>query len=870
MPDTANSPSQVAGRRFSAPIILLALLILAYAAFFGAYTVQRHATLNTFAADLSYIDQPMWNTLHGRFLERTLGAIQAPRVAEHFEPVLLPLSLVYLVWDDVRAMLIIQSLALALGALPVFWIARRTFANHVRHAEWVALAFSLAFLLSPSLQAANVADFHADPLVVTPFLFAFWYGTERRWRPMWAWAILVMAGKENLPTLTGMLGLFFILSDPAFRAAWRPSVARRTFGDRLRCAFSGAANHGLGLLVVSVVWFAIATFVIVAPLARQYYGTNGPIYLASRYVFDGPGGWLPNALAALREPARLAYLGGLFGAVGWLALLAPEYLLLGLPVLVANTFSNFPGQYSGEQHYSAPLVPVFAIAAIYGARRLQRIVERQIPFRLTPYATNTAVVAILGVTWLVFSAGSAQVDRGWTPLARFFQWPAYTAHDATLDRLISQVPADAAVSATPAVHPHLAHREKIYVYPELGDASYVLVDAAGVTGMQATDLKSSVEQLVNGGFGVVDAADGYLLLAKGKGETTIPADFYTFARTKDAQPQVPVQAQFGPGLQFLGYDVIDDPRQRLTRFRFYFKRLSDQPLPAGLSIQYTSRDPAGALVDDAGQRPIPALLWQPPTSWQPGETVVLETAPWFLPRAFAPVLTVSAGGHTLAPQVAAVEPQVAPPPGETPLTPAVTDDGALRLPGLARRNGRLDFYEGSLYGIETDEASFAAEDWSVRLREWSAPRAVAPGSTLPVLFYWQAARAAPQDFNLFLHLRDATGKTVAMGDAPPTWFMPKPTTTWQSGKDGLAGTIDAHSIAIPADLEPGSYELVVGWYDWRTGKRLSRVQGAAARLPSGNRAGDEYVLGAVTVDPLAGPKPDACCLAAKECCASKE
>ncbi len=157
------------------PAILLALLILGYAAFFSAYTLQRHATFNTFAADLSFIDQPMWNTLHGRFLERTLGAVQAPRVAEHFEPVLLPLSLVYLVWNDVRAALILQTLALAIGALPVFWIARRAFRDQGRRAEWIALAFSLAYLLAPSLQAANVADLHADPFVVAPFLFAFWY-----------------------------------------------------------------------------------------------------------------------------------------------------------------------------------------------------------------------------------------------------------------------------------------------------------------------------------------------------------------------------------------------------------------------------------------------------------------------------------------------------------------------------------------------------------------------------------------------------------------------------------------------------------------------------------------------------------------------
>ncbi len=53
-----------------------------------------------------------------------------------------------------------------------------------------------------------------------------------------------MAGKENLPTLTGMLGLFFIVSDPAFRSAWRTST-RRPLGERVRSAFSGGAKHGL-------------------------------------------------------------------------------------------------------------------------------------------------------------------------------------------------------------------------------------------------------------------------------------------------------------------------------------------------------------------------------------------------------------------------------------------------------------------------------------------------------------------------------------------------------------------------------------------------------------------------------------------------
>ena len=479
------------------PLILLALMILAYAGFFSAYTLQRHATLNTFAADLSFIDQPMSNTLHGRFLERTLGAIQAPRVAEHLELILAPLSLVYVVWNDVRAMLILQSLALALGALPVFWIARRTFNGitgepgpaDTRRAEWIALAFSAAYLLFPALGAANVADFHADPLAVTPLLFAFWYGTERRWLAMWVWAILLMAAKETLPTLTAMLGLYLVFADPALRAAWRSSTRPASVGERLRQSWrSPGVRNGLALFVVSVAWYLIATFLIVAPLARQYYGTAGPVYFESRYAFGGGlRGWLSGALGLLPEPARLAYLAGLFSSVGWLALLGPELLLLGLPVLAANTLSAYPGQYSGEQHYSAPLAAIFIIAAIYGARRLQRFVERQLPFRFTPFFTNATLISVGGVILLLAFAAGAHIDRGWTPLARPFVWPATTAHDQTLGRLLAQVPADAAVSATPAVHPHLAHREKIYVYPEMGDATYTLIDVAGVTGMQAGD-----------------------------------------------------------------------------------------------------------------------------------------------------------------------------------------------------------------------------------------------------------------------------------------------------------------------------------------------------------------------------------------------
>ena len=832
-PERRRASSAVEGRSL-APIILLWVLIVAYASFFSAYTLQRHATLNTTAAELSSIDQAMWNTAHARPLEQTVGITQALRFGPHLELILLPLSLIYRVWDSVAAMLILQSLALAAGALPVFAIARRVFsgatgAGDRRRGEWLALAFSLAYLLMPSLQAANVAGFHTTALAATPLLFAFRYGGEERWRPMWGWALLAMAAREDIALLIGAGGLLLMLSEGG--------PARR--------------KQGLALLLASMAWFATVTTLILA--AGGATASQDAQQTGVQNLWPGLS---PADLPALWGPVWRDTLSSLLRSAGWLSLLAPEILLLGLPYLATLAAVPQRGLYPEMWQVTAPLAPVFVIAAIYGARRLQCIIERQVPFSLTPLATNATIISVLGVAWLLVWAGSSQIDRGWTPLARPFQWPATTEHHRTLARLAGQIPPDAAVSATPAVHPHLAHRQTIYVYPEVAGATYLLIDVTepGETG--AAETRAQVDRLTGSGeFGIVDAADGYLLLARGAAAQALPDDFFSFTRADDRAPEIAVDAHFGLGLRLLGYDVVDDVRWRQTHFRFYWQAMG-AALPGDLVIRYEARTPAGVLVDSGEQRPLPALLWRSPAQWEAGEVVITETAPWFLPRAFAPTLQVTGGGQVLQPELSVVDPAAVP--------AEVAGDGTLRLPGLARRDGRLGLWEGPLTPIDTANAAFASANWTVRLAEWSAPLSVAPGGELTVLFYWQASDPAPVDTTVFLDLRDATGRVVAAANGQPTWFTPRPAAAWKRGSDNTVGVIDARSLAVPEDVEPGRYELVVGWTDAQTGARFRRVTGA------GNREGDEAVLGPVTIDPMARPRPDACCLAVEACCTSME
>ena len=829
--------------RLAQPQLWLWLLIILFSVFFSAFSIQQYATFDRGAADPQHIDQAVWNTLHGRLLVRTLGDRQVSRVADHLEPVLIPLALAYVVWDDVRLVLILQALVLALGGLPVYWLARERLARRVPvWASWLGLAFVIAYLLSPALQAASLAGLHAEPFFVTPWLCAVWYATQRRYLPMWLWAMASLLVSDNLSTLTALLGVYLLMSHPDAVAAnplAEEGLARRRI-------------HGALLTAVGVVWYVVATFGIVAPLAHSTYGAWTPFDLArASIVFSGsPVDVLTGVITTLAESTRREYVAGLLASVGWLALLAPEYLLLGLPVLAANVLSSNPVQFSGEQQYSVSLVPILIMAALYGTERLVAFLDRSVSFLVQRFPRLPHINLLCVIAWLLLWSVGYQIRAGWTPLAWQFQWPRSSTHTRLLSRFVAQIPAAAAVSTTPALHLHLAHREKIYRFPTIADAAFVLLDVTGGTDVLPKDVLAIVDKLRReSGYTIIDAADGYLLLgrdAASAGDPTVaavasplPSAFYSFARTDQPQPQFRVDAVFGGRVRLLGFDISDDTRWRLTTQRFYWQ--VQAPLSEDTRVNFQVLTPAGQVADDGLVRPPPALVWYPPASWQPGEVVVVETVPWYLPAVWAVALNVDQGGQHLSPLVSDGD------------KGRVTPDNRLLLPAWARQDGWLSLWSGPY--VTEASATFGPEPWLARLVGQSMPLAVAPGKVLPVALRWQAGQVAPRDFELFLQLRDLGGYTVVQKDVSATWFVPLPTSRWEQDTQWTAA-----DVSIPATLAPGRYDLVMGWYDRKSDSRLPLT------MPS---VRDEFLLGPVVVDPWAGHPPDIRCLMAPPACTSQ-
>jgi hypothetical protein len=95
------------------------------------------------------------------------------------------------------------------------------------------------------------------------------------------------------------------------------------------------------------------------------------------------------------------------------------------------------------------------------------------------------------------------------------------------------------------------------------------------------------------------------------------------------------------------------------------------------------------------------------------------------------------------------------------------------------------------------------------------------GGTVRVALQFVAAGTAETDYILFTHVLDSSGNIVAQVDGAPR-LGTRPPNTWETGET----IIDVREIALPPDLREGTYSLITGWYDWRTGERLLNADGA--------------------------------------------
>ncbi len=512
----------------------------------------------------------------------------------------------------------------------------------------------------------------------------------------------------------------------------------------------------------------------------------------------------------LQAANPLSYLYELLLPVGFVALLAPEVLLLALPSIALNMLADFPPMHQVDWlMYAAPIAPFVALAAVMGAARLLRWLRRP------PLGDGEIGRAPrLAAPWLIaalvlFCAALAQLLWGYFPGAPHFKLYTITEHHRRAAPILAQIDAAAVVSAQDKLNPHTSGRRTSLVFPTLAaddatPADTVFVDVTGPAWPQhPNDLRASVTALLNDGWGVVAADDGYLLLSASDGAPfagRFAPTFYSPWLPGDVTPRFAQQAAFGDHLRLLGYDLVDDAHGEVVT-RFYWQ--ADAPLTEPLTVTMRYLDDAGAPIFDSTFYPPVASLWYPVTEWPQDETVLVQSLPWAVAdEGFALEVAVFATDGAVLP----VEQVGAPLP--------VVEGGWLRLGGFERTHAGWQPLAPVAFTAAPLDASFSG---AARLLHGAVEPLERNAMTASVNLAWRLDAAAPLDYSLFLQVINAQSEKVAQLDTQPRDAAgPLPMSTWPLG----ATVAGRYAIPLPADLPPGPYTVIVGVYDWQAGVRL--------------------------------------------------
>ncbi|MCA9945579.1 MAG: glycosyltransferase family 39 protein [Anaerolineales bacterium] len=95
------------------------------------------------------------------------------------------------------------------------------------------------------------------------------------------------------------------------------------------------------------------------------------------------------------------------------------------------------------------------------------------------------------------------------------------------------------------------------------------------------------------------------------------------------------------------------------------------------------------------------------------------------------------------------------------------------------------------------------------------PKMVAPGDSVTLTLYWEAAQETAVDYTVFTHLLNEQGELLTQQDSQPQGGI-YPTYIWDSGER----VADTHTLIIPPDTPDGPATLAIGMYTLATLERL--------------------------------------------------
>jgi len=394
---------------------------------FSMIPISQHNAFATFGFDLGLVDQQIWLVSQGKEPFSTIRGLHT--FGDHVPVIVFFIAPLYWFWADVKAILILQTVVIALGAIPIYWLARDKLKK-----KWISLIFPLVYFLYPAVEYINLWHFHFEALAISFILFAFYYMTKEKYILFGLFSFLAIACKETVSIVILFLGVYIFMKH--------------------------SRKLGIITALASMIWLIVCMSIILpyfnefgSPHLIYRYGAFGSTFeeLAANLILK------PDlVLSTIFTPFNMKYLFELLAPVGFISLLSPPTLAISVPTMITHLLSGHEPQRTIYFQYTAAIIPFIFISLIYGSARIIKGIKSK----------YFLVIFLLIITLLSNHYLSS------SPISINPVYYLMPDNVNTLNNAISIIPEDANVSATYLLVPHLSHRERIYEFPNPFKSEY--------------------------------------------------------------------------------------------------------------------------------------------------------------------------------------------------------------------------------------------------------------------------------------------------------------------------------------------------------------------------------------------------------------
>jgi uncharacterized membrane protein len=413
------------------------IIVLGYIIVLSTVTILKHHAFLTSGFDLGLVNQAFSTTLFdGKLFYETADLSFNPGgsfFGVHFSPILFLLLPFYAIYPSVENLLVMQTVILALGAFPIYWMSRDKLGKKV------GLLVAIVYLSYPPLFLLNLNDFHLEAFTSTFFIFSVYYLEKEEWRKFVMFSVLAMLTLEFAPIIGVFMAVYGLL-------LW----STKKFKDKK------AAPKYIALAIL----VSILMFVLAFKVKETFNPFTSPLPSPFHHVLSNPTGVLDVFFNDWG--AKMFYVINLLAPLAFLPLLAPEPLIMALPWVLASFVTTVTPYYSVYFQYTGFVIPFIFIALPKAIERLKLQQAQRILYLIF---LSTIIIAL----YLPVGQGSP-----WN-----YKLPTTNERTELIHKILPLIPANESILTQNDIFPHLSNRMEAYMYlPRDSNitVNYILVD----------------------------------------------------------------------------------------------------------------------------------------------------------------------------------------------------------------------------------------------------------------------------------------------------------------------------------------------------------------------------------------------------------